>query len=283
MLSNRGGYTVIEVLLVLAITGALLTVGFSAFRGKQGQVQFQQAMYNTQSEFQTIVNDVLSGATQDGTEGGDASSAICEETGSGTPGVRPPDPGETVSGVGTGQDCLMLGRSVLVTPDSGTLNIFVVVGLRYLAGSDRPVTNFEEAAPTPVNFTHNNWPADFTKRYALPGGTQVISAKVVGQTGEFDLVGFYLNPQAGSSAGQGSTFTALAYPFPSTSDNYKVPLYNNSIERCIQQNSPCTNPVPLGVWELCLQNSTTSSERAKLIITGKPGGVITDLKFENCT
>lgn len=55
------GFTVVEVVIVMAVTGALLVSAMLVFSGKQADVQFNQAINDVQSQVNQIINNVQTG------------------------------------------------------------------------------------------------------------------------------------------------------------------------------------------------------------------------------
>src|SRR3990167_10157354 len=94
MKSIRGGFTVLEVLIVLAITGLLFISAVTLFRGKQTQTQFNQAMHDLESKIQSIANVVKSGSFPD------SENYNCFRRGTGTPGLT----GSGGSGTGKNEE-----------------------------------------------------------------------------------------------------------------------------------------------------------------------------------
>ena len=278
MSSIRGGFTVVEVLIALAVSGMLLFAALTLFRGKQNQTQFNQAMYDLESKVQSITNEVKSGSFED------TGNYTCEfRTGFGTPRIEE----LSGSGSGTNTDCLTLGRAIQVVNNDDTISIYTVVGLRNIWSGNTdtgvPVSSIEETMPEPVSNTHALSSADLTTEFNLPGGASVVSSKVSGLSGEYDIIGFYLSPQGGSSAGQGSNFTGQAFSFTSTSTGNNSPKEPGS-ENCIRQQAPagCQNPVVLGQWDLCIR-SADDNRRALLSTMITSAGLTTKLTFDNCT
>jgi len=275
------GFTIIEVVIVLAITGLLFLSAVTMFAGKRSQTEFVQAMYDLESQIQSVLSATKSGTFQD------SEKYICVVRNNNIqPAVREPLPADPpLSEPGTRSNCLTLGRAVQARPNDGNLYIFTVIGLAKDSATGKPVASLKEAGPSVIAGTHSSSTADLTVIYKLISGVRVLSATIPGNSNRYDIAGFYLAPQGGSSAGQGSTFTSLAYPFESSStDNYEEDNDEaRRIEECVLQDSAlCENSITLGRWELCLQGQN-GQDRAVLSLIGVPGGVNTDLEFKDCS
>ena len=116
------GFTIVEVLIVLAITSALFLSAVYLINGKQNQTGFNQSIREIQTELQQVANDVGSGYYQsDG-------NISCDDS-SGTPTLS-----NTKTELGTNTACTFLGKMVqygvvgVTNPEA--YNIYTIVGLR---------------------------------------------------------------------------------------------------------------------------------------------------------
>ena len=270
---NRGGYTIIEVSIVLAISGLLLVSAMALFRNKQSQTQFSQTMQDLDSKIQSIANQVKGGSFPD------SSAYTCTASGGGRPQVS------LASGsTGTNTPCITLGRALQANATIDTLYIFTVLGLRnvYSGSTDTgvPASSVKTASPEPIMDPAG---VDLTESYKLLGGATVYYSKVSGLTN--DIVGFYLSPQSDTSAGQGSTFVQ-GYPIDTPTQSYKAATASATlIKECIEQLSSapatCVTTTELGQWDLCVQSSS-GSEKALLTVNSTSGGITTKITYNGC-
>lgn len=132
---NRGGdrryndgYTIVETLIVLAVTAAMFSAILVLFRGRQARVEFSQAVRDYEAMLQNIVNDVSKGYfSSDGYK--------CEISGPDqSPTVTPDASGRT----GTNGDCAFFGKVLM--PDGQTNDIYPLIGLRIIpeTGAENP-------------------------------------------------------------------------------------------------------------------------------------------------
>lgn len=266
---TRGGYTVIEVTIVLAITAVLFISAVGVFSGKQNQTQFNQAMQDLDSKIQSIATKVKSGSFPN------SGGYVCTVSG-GRPQLS-----QGSSGSGTNTSCITLGNAVRTTTDSDTLYVYTVLGTRnaYSGGTDTgvPASSVKGANPEPIMGAPGQT-VDLTESYKLIGGAQVVSSKVNGQGTTSDIIGLYLSPQSGSAAGQGSTFTALGYPFDSKSTGSSATL----IKECIEQSTlACDTTATLGQWNLCIQNGG-GGQKALLTVNSRSSGIATKITYKEC-
>lgn len=161
------GYTIIEVMIFLLVTGALLASALLVFRGRQERTRFTQSVQETEAQLRTIMNGVESGYYPSGT------SFSCTAP-SGTAGP-PAISGSAGAGQGTNQGCIFIGKTIAFTI-GGDYNVYTTVGRRQNpAPSSREVGSFLEAYPTLVAAKEGD-PAgtpDITERFKIPNSLNV--------------------------------------------------------------------------------------------------------------
>lgn len=128
---RQGGYTILEVVLFLAISAGLMTIVFRSFSGRQDTVQFSQAVNDLTDVFRNTANDVQTGFS------GEA-NLKCEINGTELR-VQSDPSGLT----GQNQACAYLGKVIVMIPDAvgpQKLAIFTVVGRSFLGDSIDTIT-----------------------------------------------------------------------------------------------------------------------------------------------
>lgn len=258
----RGGYTIIEVIIVLAITGAIFTSATIIFRGKHGQTSFNQAMYDLESKIKSTVSDVQSGTSQA------SSGFFCRED-----NARPL---VTTNPAGADkQDCIVLGRAVQLINNRSETYIYTVLGLRAPGGV--VAETFGQTNPEPIFPTAGLPSTDFTVRYSLVGGARVLSSTANGQP--VSLVGLYASPTEAQSVGQASSFLAKGYPI-AAADNQQN---SNGVKDCIRQvSAACQSPLGVSQWVICVQ-SANNEYTATLEVNVSSAGVSTKINFKDCS
>ncbi len=128
---NRGrhsaGYTIVETLIFLAVSGALFVSTMGLISGKQGKTEFTQAARDFEIQMQDIANDVSTGYYTN-TVTSDGSFIECTLSGN---EIRITTPNST-DRQGANRDCIFVGRSLQVgiDPNPGQYNIYSLVGKR---------------------------------------------------------------------------------------------------------------------------------------------------------
>lgn len=257
-----GGYTVVEVMIVLAVSGVLLFSAITVFNGKQSSTQFTQAMQDVASKIQSYATQTTSGSVPD------ISGYKCQ-----VGGIISPRPTFS-SGSGSSEQCIFMGRALLVRPDSSTISAYAVVGARNNS-SGNPAETFDQANVTTARLGNNNL---FLDTYNL-GSLKIVSSTVNGTT-DYGLVGLYTD-LAGTSAPDTSNSSDLltyGYPFKSDDPNY--------VRKCVEGNNgewgECKKPTAnFSSWKLCLQDGGGPTGQINITATGS--SLNAQVKIPDCS
>lgn len=144
---NRNGYTVIEVLIVLAVTATLFVSAAIMIGGRQNRTAFEQAARNVQSQIQQVLNEVAVGYYPNN---GDFT---CTATATG------PQFGAGSAGVGTNSGCVFVGKVIqfgVTGTDPEQFVVYTLAGLQKRAGSNTEAVNRTESQPKVVAPTTSN-------------------------------------------------------------------------------------------------------------------------------
>lgn len=126
-MSGQRGYTIIEVVLFMAISSSLLGIAFIGFRERQETTQFSQAMQDIQSSIQDTLNDTQNGFYFS------ATNTTCDLTGPGsTPRVYSSSPATDNKRLGGDQNCVFLGKVLAfgTSADPSEYRVYTIVGDR---------------------------------------------------------------------------------------------------------------------------------------------------------
>lgn len=262
------GYTIVEVMIVLAISGTILASAIALFRGQRGETEFSQSMQDIASKIQFYVHGV-----------GTDRELVTDQYTCILRGERP-HLQDIQREQGTSQDCLFLGKAIQVEPDSSKIFIYSVLGRRTKpiggSGKREPVTTYEEANPTPIIDEIPDG-ADLTEEYNLATGAAIVKwAEVLngGNPKTSHLAGFYSGLQDQYQSSDKLSVLSRAYDFRTQGD------IRQGIRRCIQGEPACVS-YQLDTWAICFA-STANSQTALLSVISTPTGVNTDLDFQEC-
>ncbi len=266
-----GGYTIIEIMIVLAITGVIFVSAIALFNGQGAETSFNQAVSDLSSELSTQAKSVSASQFY----GAQGYGCMITFTG------NPPSPRATLNGSGSGgtnQDCLSIGKAFEAISSTNDIFIYNVLGNRLTYSSGTPVgpaSSLAEANPTIAVVSG----ADLSTDYKLGGGLKIISSSVTDSAGQLSpssLIGYYVDFNGGSSASQsGAVLTAKAY-------NLGAGSHNLAAAKACVEGSGCSAPSDISLWQLCLESSD-AKRRALLVISNSAAGVTTNLKFESCS
>lgn len=162
--NKQGGYTIVEVMMFLAISGSLFVVAMLAIGGKQSQAQFAQGIRDLQSRIEDVVNDVSTGYFPDvGTY-----SCVASDPSTGAPITF----AAGIASQGENEDCIFLGKVFHFTQNSSKVSL-INVGGRRATDQGLPVSTLQQAHPIAINGCAPAWCPDMTETFNLDGGLVV--------------------------------------------------------------------------------------------------------------
>lgn len=189
------GYTIIEVLIFLAVSGLMFLSAILFISGKQANAEYQQGMNDINSQITTTINDVANGyypSSQDFT---------CTVASPGSPPSFTHLPTGTQE-AGSNTDCTFLGKVMQfgVNGSQGVgYKVYSVAGRRFASGStDSPPLTFVQAMPTAadngsgVNLTVSKqlkWGLQLTGLYKATYTATSVSYAPIGSLGFFGNFG----------------------------------------------------------------------------------------------
>jgi len=142
---DSSGYTIVETMVFLAVTGILFVSAVATVQGKQAVVQFSQGTRDAQSKIQDVINQVSTGYYPS------TNSISCTAPSGGAPII--------VAGSktqGSSDDCIFLGKVIQLGTSGGTgFNAFSVAARRQNASTNTTATSLEQALPTAMAPTSN--------------------------------------------------------------------------------------------------------------------------------
>ncbi len=262
------GYSIVEIMIVLAISGVILISGLALFSGQGAEINFDQGLADLASKLSTEARSVST------SQFFGAGSYSCTSSG------NPPRATLSVSAGSSGatnQDCLSIGKAFEAIAATNDIFIYSVLGNRqiYSGGVPAgPASSLAEANPTIATVDGTDLSAD----YKLAGGLKIISSKVTDLTGSptRSLIGYYqdFNGETGNSQNS-AVLTAKAY-------NLGTAVHDISAAKACVEGSSCPAPTDISLWQLCLESSD-SKRHALLNISNSAAGVTTNLKYQSCS
>jgi type II secretory pathway pseudopilin PulG len=261
------GYTIIEVLIFLAISGVLLASAMLLISGKQNTTEFNQKMRDTKSKIDDWLNDVSTGFT-----GGSPDNQHCQVMGR-QPQVQAGAPGPNYD-----PDCVFLGKALLLSTNPASndnILAYSVFGCRLNPCNSAAGTlpqDYTQATPTPQTGASGGVP--LTETFNLgPANIMKVTASWPYTTSQ--LVGFFSS--FSTDVGQnGSSDVAIS--------EFNYSGIGLSPEQCLMLIGSCgiaspTPPKPLTSYKICLSDG---KRYADVVITSTGGvGAQTDLQYVN--
>lgn len=135
------GYTITEVLIVLAVTSALFVAVALSMRGRQAAAEFNQAVRSYEAGIQNVISDVENGYY--------SNNFLCQAgvTGSPTFPAGTPNPGAN-------KGCVFAGK--IVEPDTDETKILTLVARQFAPSSTSELaSSIEQSDPVVVPATKN--------------------------------------------------------------------------------------------------------------------------------
>lgn len=152
------GFTIVETLIVLAVSSILFVIAGTMITGRQARTEFQVGSRDIQTKVQQIINETKSGYF------GTDSTSDCATSGTSTP------PGLIFStsdkSLGSRGQCIFIGKALVV--DTTGVSIYPLAGLRQVAGAD--VSSAKEARATVVRGS--------SETYEFPYGMTLVGSAV---------------------------------------------------------------------------------------------------------
>lgn len=181
--ANAQGFTIVETMIFLVITGILLVSALALFNGRISRTQFANSVRELDAQIRTVSNDVASGLYIDNQQFNCTANSGTGPRLDNTP---------STNGQGTNTDCVFLGKVIQFGPAKANcstanhdgcdqIGIITVVGQRHTS-DDKEVTTLAEAEPLAIapGTAENPDDVDVTNTITLPSGLHV--DRVIQQT-----------------------------------------------------------------------------------------------------
>lgn len=147
----KAGYTIVETMIFLAVTGVLFASALATVNGRQASVQFTQSVQDYQSKLEEIINQVSSGYYLNN---GDFTCDVVVSSASSRPTFS-----ATPSAQGSSNKCVLMGKAIHFTSSGASessagaikYNLISIAGRRLNSKTPpQEVQTFAEALPTAI-------------------------------------------------------------------------------------------------------------------------------------
>jgi len=251
------GFTIVEVLMFLAVTGVLMTIAMLTIGGSRQKAEFSASVRDFNSSIQGIINEVKTGYFPNKT-----AQVNCSATASGIDMSATSTP----AGQGAHPECVFLGKVLHfgLTP-TASVSIITVAGKAFKSVGGDPPDSYIASMPKPVAgtvgaITYSN--IDLTETLNLTNGlqvTKVISSAAPIAPGAFGIFNSY-------ATGTGGSLSANVVTIPYSAPNDQL---SDTLVRIVRigtlQAEPTINPT----IAICLQHGGTNGQKAVVIIGAK--------------
>lgn len=190
---SAGGFTIVETLIVLAVTGMILLAAIILISGRTGKTEFMTASNDLKQQLQQVMNETASGYFPN------SSNFTC------TAGINTlPTLSNSTSQQGTNGGCIFLGKVLQfgATDQPDQLVAYAIAGNRLQSGTNQEVTSLAQSYPVAVapGASNNAALTGITVSMPLESGLTVASMKYAGgDTGGVALLSTLASYTAGGN------------------------------------------------------------------------------------
>jgi type II secretory pathway pseudopilin PulG len=176
------GYTIIEVMIFLAVSGFMFVIAATFISGKQSKSEFRQGMNSVNAEVQRVINDVGNGFYPS-----TASFSCTASTAGGPPNPSILSP----NGQGSNEGCVFLGKVVqfgVQNTNRAGYNVYVIAGRQYVGAAGAAATlasSFAQSQPIVIANP------DLTTKKSIEWGLKVTKMIDLSNGNNLSGVGFF--------------------------------------------------------------------------------------------
>lgn len=254
---RQRGFTIVETMIVLAVTGLIFGTAVTMIMGKQKSAEFQQSIQDIQSQLRQIINEVGSGYYPH------SANFVCSQSGSMVL------LGSGATGQGTNGDCIFLGKAVHFFDgtggtDSSTFSVYSMTGLR--SGTDLASAKPLLIAPavTPTYTAQNPNGINVTEQKRLSYGLTLVAMYYDGVPGN-QLGSVAFAQSFGGGASNDGRVDTVAFTTGNSKPGNADPAEVDALDKDLQSGSFLVNHDV----EMCFASGTTN--QSGLITIGNNG------------
>lgn len=186
--TSSGGYTIVEALIFLGVSAALLVSTLTVVSSQQNRTQFTQATQDIRSKLDDIANDIGNGYYKNTNDFSCVASQV-------SPFPSPTISASASNAQGANEGCIFLGRAIQFSPSNqpGNYNVHTIVGRQYSGTnlSSSVVVSLAEAKPvSTVPFATETSQLEHGLTFAW---MEYVDSAGTAQRGSVTGVGFFSN------------------------------------------------------------------------------------------
>lgn len=160
---RQGGFTIIETMIVMAVTGFMLFAALTMISGQQNRVEFSQSVQDIQTVIQQTMNEVNAGFYPS------SDNLVCTATGSGLILARGSRPQGTNSG------CIFIGKVMQFGVNGTNGEDFIIHSVAAKQANDGTLADARPKAIAPGTGDNVNTYPDASDRDKLKYGLRAVS------------------------------------------------------------------------------------------------------------
>jgi type II secretory pathway pseudopilin PulG len=272
---KAAGFTIVETLIVLAVTGGLFVAIAATLAGRQNAAEFTHAIQSTQSQIQQTIDQVSAGfyPNQNNFTCASVGGSLQISIGSNTQG--------------TNQDCVFLGKVIqfgVAGSNPEQYRVYTIAGLHCSTCIVGPTSPFQNVNPTVVGVNYTVSDAgllNYSSSGTLQYGLSTLWVKVLDKSNNIaanvGTVGFLMEPgslNTGTGNYNSGTQQVDLVPILNTNINPGQSPHDaaNTINTYLNSINTVSNPNavnPAGGVQICLVSSGTN--QSGLITIGGSG------------
>ena len=265
---TQRGFTIVEVLIVLAVTSAMFILAAGAINGKQDETEFQQSINNITSSIQQTINQISAG------EYPNVNDFTCD----GTTGILKITPGTNQQGANNG--CILLGEAMQfgfkgTSPQQ--YRTYIIAGLQHDSSGDdiTSLTAAKPAAIAPGTATNDKGVPDASVPGYLQDGLTAVWMKSNGKPVAAVAFISSLGQYKGGNLVSGSQQLSV-YPVASSSGNDQVPNSQSPyVAEAINKNLASAPQNPSSGVQICFASGGTNQSGLVTIGSGSRSLTVT--------
>lgn len=235
---TRGGYTILEVIIVLTISSALFAAAVTGYSMQNRRTQFTESVQTFAQELQDVLNDVETGFYPSN------SDFKCVANASG--GKPDPNTQTGTAAQGTNETCTFVGKAIQFGPagnngsTTSDIDIYTIVGRRLLPNSVQAAVTIDQAQPVGLD--------RLVSRKSLSAGVEIESVRQANTNNYFSGVAMVSTSNDASGVSSGINSRASLATVAGNIGNSKT-AFLAAIEGI---NSTSINTASQGI-NICLQ------------------------------
>ncbi len=266
MINNEGGFTILETMIVTAVSAAMLVSAVTLFSGEQSKTQFNQSLRDIESVIQDVINDTETGYFPN------LGDTDCDVS-SGEPVI-----GSGGDEQGANLDCIFLGKTMHFRQDR--IDVYPIIGVKNISAATTGLISSASpvAAPTLMLVKRYLWGLEL---YDIHFGTNSAS-----RLSDAALVSIATSPNGTGFTGSNlNSGTQRINSHISSNPNGVSPATGtvSTINDSLQSITASSWPTPLSLVVLCFQNAPSGSVGRKfrgIVIAGGLQGIGTRIQVD---